>query len=70
MIDLYKKYLPASFGMVLSILSVLFLTEYVDYIDFSDFGGIFDEWPFLVVGIVFGLIGVPMFLHGIGKFPE
>lgn len=73
MMKIFTRCLPISLGVIASILSVLFMAESVQLMDLSlDYiSESLDNWaeflPYLVLGIVMGLIGIPTFIYGLSK---
>ena len=65
------KHLKLSFGVILSLLCVLFLVQFVRMleIDFEFLESSFDNWsellPNLFLGIITGLIGIPLVIESL-----
>ena len=67
------EYFYISLGIVLSVISVLFLHKFVTNleVDLEFLSSSFDEWtlfvPYLLLGLVSGLTGIPLFFNSLRK---
>jgi hypothetical protein len=71
MISFLKKSIPLTFGLMLTVFFILFLEEFVN--DFSYSGNLSFETsalPFLIISVLSGIIGIPLFLYGLGQLNE
>lgn len=67
MISLYRRALPLTFGVFLSIMGIAFLLEFVRSFDIYDLGFTMEIIHLLVIGFVSMFIGVPLFFLGLEK---
>jgi hypothetical protein len=65
--SIWKRYLPISFGLILSVSAVIFLLEAVRGIDFDGFEYNFYPLMNFICGLVLGLIGFPIVLSQLDK---
>lgn len=70
---IFLQSIPISIGVVFSIFCVLFLTASIQYMDISILylSESFHNWdvflPYIILGVISGLIGVPAFIYGLSK---
>ncbi len=67
MVKFYRKSFPITIGIILSIVCVLFISEFVKSVDFEDLEYVSDTLPYLCIGVISGLIGIPTFLYGVER---
>lgn len=65
--NIWKRYLPISFGLILSIGAVIFILEAVRGLDFDGFEYNFYPLMNIICGLVLGLIGFPIVLSQLDK---
>lgn len=70
MIKFWKKSLPFTCGLILSICCVLFFIEFIRNIDFEDWEYTLEVMPYFAVGLLLGLVGIPLAVFGIGKLTD
>ncbi|BFM12938.1 hypothetical protein R50072_30910 [Simiduia litorea] len=64
MIEIYKKFLPTTIGIFLSLACVLSLAEFFRDFHLQHLNDSFDHFQYLIMALVFGFIGIPMSLDG------
>ena len=70
MIEYWKKCLPFTIGMMLSISFVLLMIEFIRATDFYDFEYAFDGLPYLGIAVICGFIGIPLTISGIERLSK
>lgn len=70
MLSYYKKSLPLTIGVFLSIFCVLSLIEFIKAIDFSDLEYIIENLHYLVLALFTGFTGLPLVFYGVEKLQK
>lgn len=67
MLNYYKKSIPLTIGIFLSIFCVISLVEFIRALDFSDLEYTLDYLHYLILAIVTGFTGLPLVFYGVEK---
>ncbi len=70
MMEYYKKSLPLTVGTFFSLLCIISLIEFVRNFDVFDFSYTLEALPFLVLSVVSGFVGIPLFFYGLEKITD
>jgi hypothetical protein len=70
MLSYYKKSIPLTIGVFLSIFCVISLIEFIKAIDFSDLGYALDYLHYLFLAVITGFTGLPLVFYGVEKLQK
>ncbi len=70
MLNYYKKSIPLTLGVFLSIFCIISLIEFIRAIDFSDLEYTVDYLHYFVLAVLSGFTGLPLVFYGIEKLQK